>query len=269
MTKPVVLVRGGGDLASGVVFRLAHAGLKVIVTEIAQPLAVRRLVSFAEAIYKGEISIEDVIGQQCKSAEEALHCLDGGIVPVLVDPNAEICKKISPRVVVDGRMTKREPGNAMDSAPLTIGLGPGFVAGRHCHAVVETMRGPFLGRVYWDGQAEADTGLPETVGNYQAERVLRAPARGVFKARVAIGDIISRGDVLAEVDGKPVPAHFDGAVRGLLHDGLVVQQGVKVGDLDPRQDPRLCRMVSDKALAVGGGVLEAILARPEIRAGLW
>jgi len=267
--QPIVLIRGGGDLASGVALRLHRTGIKIIVTEIAQPLAVRRLVSFAEAVYGGEIEIEGVTGQRCETSDEALICLESGIVPVLVDPGAAVRKIVPVRVVVDGRMTKRAPGTGLDFAPLCVGLGPGFEAGVDCHAIVETMRGPFLGRVYWQGKAEADTGLPETVGAFQTERVLRAPSDGLFYGRVKIGAAVKKGDVLAEVNGKPLLAHFDGVLRGLLHDGLRVRQQVKVGDLDPRNDSRLCRMVSDKALAVGGGVLEAILAHPEIRSGLW
>jgi xanthine dehydrogenase accessory factor len=251
-----------------VALRLHRAGIKIIVTEIAQPLAVRRLVSFAEAVYAGEFVIEEVTAQRCEKADDALICFESGIVPVLVDPGAGIRKNLPVSVVIDGRMTKRAPGTGLDFAPFVVGLGPGFEAGLDCHAIVETMRGPFLGRVYWEGKAEADTGLPETVGAYQAERVLRAPADGIFHGIAQIGNAVKKGDVLAEVNGLPLLAHFDGVLRGLLHNGLRVRQQVKVGDLDPRNDPRLCRMASDKALAVGGGVLEAILARPEIRSGL-
>ncbi len=267
--ESIVLIRGGGDLASGVALRLHRAGLKVIVTEIAQPLAVRRLVSFAEAVYTGQINIEEVIGQRCERVEDAIRCLNAGIIPVVVDPGAEIKKHMPVKVAVDGRMTKHSPGTGLDFAPLCIGLGPGFEAGVDCHAIVETMRGPFLGRVYWQGTAEADTGLPETVGSYQAERVLRAPSTGTFISRAKIGDAVKKGDVLAEVNGSALTAQFDGVLRGLLHDGLPVRQNGKVGDLDPRNDKRLCLIGSDKALAVGVGVLDAILARPEIRSVLW
>ena len=263
----IVLIRGGGDLASGVALRLHRAGIKIVITEIGQPLAVRRLVSFAEAVYASEISIEGVIGKRCADPDEALKCLKSGMIPVMIDPPAELRYTLAARVVVDGRMTKHSPGTGLDFAPFLVGMGPGFEAGVDCHAIVETMRGPFLGRVYWQGKAEADTGLPETVGAYQVERVLRAD--GIFFSHVKIGEMVGKGDILAEVEGRPVAAHFDGVLRGLLHDGLLVRQHVKVGDLDPRNDPRLCKMVSDKALAVGGGVLEAILARPEIRDGLW
>jgi len=264
-----VLIRGGGDLASGVALRLFHAGIKLVVTEIGQPMAVRRLVSFAEAVYSNRVIIEEVTAQKSIGLQEILNCLAAGVVPVVVDPEARIRMALNPLVVIDGRMTKRAPEYDLSYAPFIIGLGPGFEVGKNCHAIVETKRGPFLGRVYWQGSAEEDTGLPEMVGNFQTERVLRAPGDGIFRARLQIGDAAKKGEVVADVDGKPVLAHFDGMVRGLLHDGQVVHTGIKVGDLDPRLDTRLCSMVSDKALAVGGGVLEAILARPEIRSGLW
>lgn len=265
----IILIRGGGDLASGVALRLFRVGIKCLITEIGQPLAVRRLVSFAEAVYEKRINIEGVTGKLVAGFEEAVSCLKDGTIPIIVDPDAEIRQAIDPLVIVDGRMTKRPPEYGLDFAPLIVGLGPGFESGKNCHAVVETKRGPYLGRVYWKGMAEQDTGLPERVGNYQTERVLRSPADGIFMSRVKIGDPIKKGEVVAEVDGNPVVADFDGLLRGLLHDGLPVHKDVKVGDLDPRLDPQIGRTVSDKALAVGGGVLEAILTRPEIRSQLW
>ncbi len=265
----IILIRGGGDLASGVALRLVRVGIKCLITEIAQPMAVRRMVAFAEAVYAGEIQIEEVTGRRVGTPEEALRCLQDGMVPVLVDPAAEIKSEVMPLVVVDGRMTKRPAEYGLDFAPLIVGLGPGFEAGVNCHAVVETKRGPYLGRVYWQGGAEQDTGMPERVGTYQTERVLRAPAEGIFSGQVKIGAIVKKGEVVAQVDGLPVIAHFDGLVRGMLHDGVPVHKDVKVGDLDPRLDPRISQSVSDKALAVGGGVLEAILSRPAIRSQLW
>ena len=267
--QPIVLIRGGGDLASGVAVRLNRVGIHVIISEIAQPLAVRRLVSFAEAIYTTQIKIEEVIGQRADSTDDVIHCIENGIIPVIIDPEADIRHSIPTIAIVDGRMTKRSPGYRLDFASFCVGLGPGFEVGANCHVIVETKRGPFLGRVYWQGKAEEDTGMPEKVGVYQAKRVLRAPADGIFCSHAEIGDFVNKGDVLADVEGQPVLAHFDGMLRGLLHDGLPIRRNVKVGDLDPRQDERLCKMVSDKALAVGGGVLEAILGRSEIRSRLW
>ena len=265
----IVLVRGGGDLASGVALRLFRAGLLPVISEIPHPLAVRRLVSFSEAIYRGEISVEGVRARRVSSPEEAFRILALGCIPVLVDPEAESRHVFRPRVLVDGRMTKLPPDLGLEAASLVIGLGPGFIAGENCHAVVETNRGHSLGRVIWRGTAEADTGLPEAVGGRQAERVLRAPTDGVLEARVEIGEVVEPGVEIAQVGGLPVVAPFRGALRGLLPAGLPVKAGLKIGDLDPRADPRLCRLVSDKSLAIGGGVLEAILSRADLRSHLW
>ncbi len=264
-----VFVRGGGDLASGVVLRLAHVGMRVLVLEIDQPLAVRRTVSFAQAVYDGQIDIEDVTARRVSSAGEAAQLASSRVVPVLVDPSAEARHELKPLVIVDARMTKHAPDLGTDAAEMTIGLGPGFIAGDNCHAVVETMRGPFLGRVYWSGTAADDTGLPETVSNHQADRVLRAPRDGLFEAHVAIGDLVEIGQILADVGGQPMKAVFPGVVRGMLQSGLQVKTGLKVGDIDPRNDPRLSRLISEKALAIGGGVLEAILSRADLRGRLW
>lgn len=264
-----ILIRGGGDLASGVALRLFRSGLLPVITEISHPLAVRRLVSFAEAIYRGEIRIEGVSGKRASRPDEAIQILASGCIPVLVDPEAEIRHTLRPLVIVDARMTKRPPDLGLEAARLVIGLGPGFVAGENCHAVVETNRGHRLGRVIWQGPAEADTGLPEAVGEFQKERVLRAPADGVLKTHAEIGDILEPGEEIARVDSQIVKAPFRGVLRGLLHPGLQVRAGLKIGDLDPRADPRYCTLVSDKSLAIGGGVLEAILSRADLRPYLW
>jgi xanthine dehydrogenase accessory factor len=255
-----ILMRGGGDLASGVVIRLWRAGWQVMVAELAHPLAVRRYVSFAQAIYAGEMQIEEVTARRAANLEEAQAALAEGLVPVIVDPDLTCLPGFAPQVVIDGRMRKKPPERGKDLAPLVIGLGPGFTAGIDCHAVVETNRGAYLGRVYWQGQAQADTGVPERVGQYQTERVLRAPAQGAVEGAVDIGAQLRQGDLVARVGGQPVLSPFDGVLRGLIQSGLVVPAGEKIGDVDPRADPRLCWLVSDKALSVGGGVLEAILS---------
>jgi len=265
----IILVRGGGDLASGVALRLFRSGLKTVVTEIPRPLAVRRLVSFAEAVYRGEISVEGVTARLATNAEEALGILNSGCIPVLVDPQAESRQVLKPAVLVDARMRKRPPELGREAAPLVIGLGPGFSAGENCHAVIETNRGHNLGRVIWQGPAEADTGQPEAVGRRQGERVLRAPADGVLETRAEIGQLLEPGEEIARVNGRAILAPFRGVLRGLLHPGLEVTAGLKVGDLDPRADPLYCTLVSDKSLAVGGGVLEAVLSRADLRPLLW
>jgi xanthine dehydrogenase accessory factor len=226
-------------------------------------------VSFAQAIYSGEFVLEGVRARRADGYEQARQFLLEGIVPVLADPDLNICQYFTPNVLIDGRMTKKPPDLGIDTAPLVIGLGPGFIAGENCHAVIETKRGPYLGRVIWTGAAEPDTGEPEKVGLHQAERVLRAPADGIIVSQAQIGDHLREGQIVAEVAGIPVRTVFEGYLRGLLQDGLEVRKGLKIGDVDPRLDPNLCFIVSDKALAIGGGVLEAILSRPDIRRLLW
>jgi xanthine dehydrogenase accessory factor len=271
----IVILRGGGDLASGVAIRLHRCGLKVIITELPQPLVVRRLVSFAEAVYAGQVTIEGIVAQKAQNPEQAKQILQSDQIPVLVDAQAKIISDHQsllphyPGVLVDGRMTKHPPEISMDAAPLIIGLGPGFNAGVNCHAVIETNRGHRLGHVIWHGPPEADTGIPEGVLNHREERVLRAPATGVLDAYVEIGSHLESGQLVARVGGEPVYAPFRGVLRGLIHPGISIDKGLKIGDVDPRNDPHYCKLVSDKALAIGGGVLEAILSQAELRAKLW
>jgi xanthine dehydrogenase accessory factor len=264
-----ILVRGGGDLASGVVTRLHRAGWQVIVAELARPLAVRRYVAFAQAAYDGEIVIEEIRARLVENFQEAQHANVQGTVPVMVDPELSVQADFQPHVLVDGRMRKKAPELPITAAPLVVGLGPGFTAGKDCHAVIETNRGPFLGRVIWQGQAQPDTGIPERVGEYRAERVLRAPIDGTVEPLVEIGALVRAGEAVARVAGRAVFAPFDGVLRGLLSDGLIVRAGEKIGDVDPRGDTRLSRMVSDKALAIGGGVVEAILSWQPLRQHLY
>ncbi|MGD2057501.1 MAG: selenium-dependent molybdenum cofactor biosynthesis protein YqeB [Anaerolineales bacterium] len=268
LSRPLVLIRGGGDLASGVALRLQRSGFAILITEVEQPLAVRRAVSFAEAVYTGETSVEELIGRRVHDRSEIEKAIADQAVPVLIDPEAEILEQLSVVALVDARMRKRAPEPAMDSAPVVVGLGPGFTAGLDCHAVVETNRGHWMGRVIWDGTAEEDTGVPERVQGYDVERVLRSPAAGVLTGGKAIGTRVKEGDELAKVDGRSVEAPFDGVLRGLIHDGLEVRAGMKIGDLDPRGVVEHCFSASDKALAVGGGVLEALLSYEHIREAL-
>jgi xanthine dehydrogenase accessory factor len=240
----------------------------VLVTEIEQPLAVRRLVALAEAVYSGRIQVEDLSARLVADAESIFGAWKQHIIPVIVDPAAAIRTQINPMAVVDARMLKEPPELGREAAPLVIGMGPGFSAGDNCHAVVETNRGYLLGRVIWAGKAQDDTGAPEPVRGYDVDRVLRAPARGEFEGTARLGSLVDEGEQVAIIGKSPLIAPFAGALRGLLHDGLVVEKGMKVGDLDPRGEPEYCRLISDKALAVGGGVLEAVLSRPLIRSHL-
>jgi xanthine dehydrogenase accessory factor len=265
----LVLIRGGGDLASGVAARLHRAGFKVLITELPQPLVVRRLVSFAEAVFTGAIQVEEITGRKVESPAQILAVFDAGEIAVMVDPDLISLETHTPVVLIDARMMKKRPKDMPAGIPLRIGLGPGFTAGEDCDVAIETMRGHTLGRAIWHGQARADTGVPETVGGRDAERVLRGPADGVLINHVEITDRVKQGDLLAEAGGEPLYAPFDGVIRGLLHQGLEVKQGMKIGDLDPRNDPAYCTLISDKSLSIGGGVLEAILSKKEIRENLF
>lgn len=270
----IVLIRGGGDLATGIAVRLIRSGLRVVITEIAQPLAVRRSVAMAEAVYTGEISVEGIQARCINDPTDSfaiLMVLGKQQVPVLVDPECASAKLLHPSVIIDARMLKRAPKPIGYIPQLYLGLGPGFVGGQNCQAVVETRRSHTLGRVYWQSGTDSDTGKPDG----DPRRVLRAPVAGVFNSYKQIGDHCESGDLIAEIEstagesqGK-IFSPFSGVLRGILHSGLEVPIGLKVGDVDPRDDVRLCQMVSDKALAVGGGVLEAILSKPELRTAIW
>lgn len=266
--QPYLLIRGGGDLASGVALRLHRAGLPVVVSELAQPLAVRRSVAFAEAVYAGAWNVEEARGRLMKR-EQVPAALEAGEVPVVVDPEASILSLFDFCAVIDARLTKRPPEPLPLSVPLLIGLGPGFCAGENCHAVVETRRSHTLGRVIWEGCPQADSGQPE--GN--PRRVLRAPVAGWVVAHAQIGEHVEAGQRVAGIRDEegtqetPVTSPFAGVVRGLIHPGLHVPAGLKIGDVDPRDDPAMCRLVSDKSLAIGGGVLEALLDERSARLG--
>ncbi|MBK8049994.1 MAG: EF2563 family selenium-dependent molybdenum hydroxylase system protein [Anaerolineales bacterium] len=260
-----ILIKGAGDLATGVALRLHRAGFPVFMTEIDTPLAVRRTVAFAQAVYDGECQVEGVWARRCTIAEAPSISSDGKI-PVLIDPQTTAIASLRPIAVVDAIIAKYNTGTQIGDAPLVIGLGPGFTAGVDCHCVVETHRGHNLGRVLWSGAAEANTGEPgELPGiGQRASRVLRAPAAGCVWPHREIGAFVTEGEMIAEiVNGgecvAEIRAPFAGVVRGLIHRSLFVSQDVKIGDIDPRLDPASCFTVSDKSLAIGGSVLEAVM----------
>ncbi|MFZ5855447.1 MAG: selenium-dependent molybdenum cofactor biosynthesis protein YqeB [Chloroflexota bacterium] len=259
-----ILIRGGGDLASGVALRLHHAGFSIVITELPRPLAVRRLVSFSEAVYEGQITVEDVTAHLVKP-DQVESTLSRSEIPVLVDPEVSQLPITNYQVVIDARLIKSPPRPLPTPVPLHIGLGPGFSAPRDCHAVIETRRGHTLGRVIWQGESAPDSGQPDG----DPRRVLRADQDGILISHANIGDHLETGQLIAEIRSSTenhtskIISSFKGALRGLLRDGMEVTRGLKLGDVDPRDDPALCRLVSDKALAIGGGVLEAILANPQ------
>jgi len=262
----LILLRGGGDLATGVAYRLHKAGFPLAVLELPNPLVVRRRVALATAVLEGDITVEDLRAVRANRVDEALALVDSNAIPVLVAPalsadllHSSLVARHSSLIVVDGRMAKRNLDTRIDQAPLVVALGPGFTAGFDCHAVIETNRGHRLGRVIWQGAAEPNTGTPGIVAGKGTERVLRAPVAGVVRWQKEIGDAATGGEVIGDVAGEPVVAPFDGRVRGLIAPGTTVFAGLKIGDMDPRDDVAACFTISDKALAVGGGVLEAIL----------
>ena len=254
-----VMIRGGGDIATGIALRLWRSGMDVCICEIPAPTAIRRTVCFSEAVRLGETAVEGVAARLCEM-EEIPDLLDQRVIPVLIDPAGDAIPVLAPDAVVDAILAKRNLGTTLDMAPVVIGVGPGFTAGVDCHAAVETMRGHYLGRVLYEGSPLPDTAVPGLIGGYAGERVLRAPAGGTFHGVKQIGDQVKAGDIAGYVDGVPVICTIDGVLRGLLADGVAVYQGMKSGDIDPRCAADHCRCASDKALAVGGGVLEAILA---------
>lgn len=256
--NPLIIVRGGGDLASGIALRLHRVGFQVAILELEKPLAVRRTVSFSEAVYEGVQTVEGATARLV-SADQFQVALEAGEIPVLIDPNANILNNQfltnpSSTFLVDARLLKSEPEPLPEKVALHIGLGPGFTAGANCHAVIETRRGHTLGRVYWEGQTAPDSGQPDG----DPRRVLRAPNAGQLEALKQIGDYCKENETIATVSGKPISSPFAGILRGLIRPGVEISEGMKIGDVDSRNDPATIRLVSDKALAVGGGVMEAV-----------
>ncbi|MDR0876697.1 MAG: EF2563 family selenium-dependent molybdenum hydroxylase system protein [Treponema sp.] len=263
-----VIIKGAGDLASGIALRLHHAGFDIAMTEIEKPLSVRRTVCFSEAVYRGSAGVEDVTAVLVKDEKEMHAAIEKKSIALFIDPAADIVRRFKPAAVVDAIMAKENLGTAINDAPVVIGVGPGFTAGLDCHAVIETKRGHTIGRVIKTGSAIPNTGIPGDIGGYTIERLLRAGADGIFEARAEIGDLIKKGAIVAvvkhtggagAVEEIPVYAGIDGILRGLLPSGIAVTKGLKAGDIDPRCEKFHCFTVSDKALSVAGGVLEAVL----------
>jgi len=263
-----VLIRGGGDLASGVAYRLVQAGFPVFITELDKPTLVRPAVSYGTAIFHGTVMVEGITARRMTPDEGVAWVVHPGpdpLIPVAIDPDGTLIARLRAPVVIDARVAKVNLGTTINDAPLVIGLGPGFTAGVDCHAVIETNRGHTLGRAIWHGSAEPDTGTPGKVNGKGAERVLRAPADGYVTRQMPIGTSVREGETLAWIGDQPLLAPFDGMLRGLIHESVYVTAGLKIGDLDPRAQTEHCFTISDKSLAVGGGAVEAVLAAPVVR----
>lgn len=264
----LVLIKGAGDLATGTAVRLHRAGFQIVMTDIDQPTAVRRTVAFCQCMYDGVTEVEGITARRAADKDEAQAILAAGEIPVLADPEAHILKELHFDAVVDGILAKKNLGTRITDAPIVLALGPGFTAGTDCHGVVETKRGHDLGRLILEGSAIPNTGVPGDVGGYTKERIIRAPADGPFEPVAEIGQKVELGEVVARVNGIPVTAQLTGIVRGMLPAGIPVTKGMKSGDIDPRCEVHNCFTVSDKARAIGGGVLEGLLYFGR-RAGLW
>ena len=256
----LIFIKGAGDLASGIALRLYHARLKIVMTDLPVPTAVRRTVAFSEALRLGSTEVEDVRAERADNIEQVKDCLSRGVIPVIPDMESGIIKTLCPEVKIDAVIAKKNLGTRIDDAPLVIGVGPGFTAGVDCDAVIETKRGHTLGRVIREGSAIPNTGIPGNIGGETVNRVFRAPEDGIFHPAKDFGDIVHNGDIVAYVDGTPVFAATGGIIRGMLQEGIYVTKGLKCGDIDPRGQTVDYMTVSDKAMAIGGGVLEAIMA---------
>ena len=264
--KDLIIVRGGGDLATGTIYKLKKSGFPVLILEVANPSAIRRNVAFCEAVYQGSQRVEDMTCYLADSLSQARQFLKEGKLSVLVDPVGESITALKPLAVVDAILAKKNLGTSRQMAPITVALGPGFTAGDDVDAVIETKRGHNLGRVLWHGCAIPNTGIPGMIAGYGKERVIHCPAKGILRNVKSITDIVSKGEVIANVETEnglvPVEATLDGILRGLIRDGYPVHVGFKMADIDPRaEEYNNCFTISDKARCIAGGVLEAILQR--------
>lgn len=261
----LIVVRGGGDIATGTIMKLYKCGFRVLILEIPNPSAIRRNVAFCEAVFEGVKTVEDVTCYLARDLKEAVTLLREGRLTLLVDPEAEVLKELRPVALVDGILAKKNLGTTKDMAPVTVALGPGFTAGKDVDAVIETKRGHNLGRVIYSGCAAENTGVPGVIAGYGKERVIHSPATGILRNVRKITDTVKKGGVIAVVETDnglvPVEASLDGLLRGLIREGYPVTKGLKIADIDPRADEYSnCFTVSDKARCIAGGALEAILS---------
>ena len=255
----IVLIKGSGDLATGVAYRLKKCGFDIVMTEIPEPTTVRRTVAFSQAVYDNNVDVEGIKATLVSKIEESKSVIKQGNIAVIVDEKAEISKDIKPDVVVDAIVAKENLGTKINDAPIVIALGPGFTAGVDCHCVIETQRGHYLGKAIYNGSAIPNSGVPGDIGGYTNERIIRATNDGKILPVSKIGDYVEKGDIVAYVNGIPIFAEMNGIVRGMLQKDVNVFKGMKSGDIDPRCEKNHCFTISDKARSIGGGVLEAIL----------
>ncbi len=263
----LIIVRGGGDIATGTIYKLWKSGYRVLVTEIARPSAIRRQVAVSEAVYSGTAKIEDMVACFAGSVDEIQAIHERNEIPVIIDGNGILIDRLKPKVVVDGILAKRNCNTSIDMADLVIALGPGFEAGRDAHYVIETMRGHNLGRIISEGCALPNTGIPGSIGGYTHERVIHAGAQGVMHNIHRIGDVVEKGDIIATIEGEnkvEVRATISGIIRGLIRDGYPVTKGFKIADIDPRvEELGNCFTISDKARCIAGSVLELVCAHSD------
>lgn len=255
----IVVIRGGGDIATGIGHRLFRAGFKVIIIDIEKPTNIRRKVSFAEAIYSKEIEVEGVKAIFAENINKAFRIIEDGAIAVLIDEKAEIIGEVKPMALVDAILAKKNLGTNRNMAPITIGVGPGFTAGIDVDLVVETNRGHYLGKVIEEGTAIENTGIPGSIIGFTEERVIRALEEGIVTNYREIGNIVKSGDIICKTGNSPVVATINGVIRGLIKEGSYVKSGMKIGDIDPRGIVDYTITISEKARAIGGGVLEAIM----------
>lgn len=260
MTYDFVIVRGGGDIATGTIQKLHRSGFKVLILETNKPTSIRRTVCFSEAVYEGQTTVEGIKAILVKSKEEILNAWENKLIPLSIDEEGKFIDIIKPYIVVDAILAKKNLGTNRNMAPITIALGPGFCAGKDVDVVIETMRGHNLGRLIFEGFALENTGVPGEIGGHSKERVIYSPSSGTIKNIKDIGNVVKAGEIIASIGDTEVRATIHGVLRGLIRDGSLINKGLKIADIDPRlEELQNYNTISDKARSIGGGVLEAIL----------
>lgn len=258
--KNIIIVRGGGDIATGTIHKLYRSGFPVVVLEIQNPSTIRRKVAFSEAMYEKEVVVEGVICKKAEHFDQINEILSEGKIPIIKDENCHILHYIKPLALVDGILAKKNLGTKKEMAPITVALGPGFKAGVDVDAVIETQRGHDLGRILWEGDAAKNTGIPGIIGGYGKERVIHSPATGIIHTVSHISDTVTKGQAIAFIGETKVEASIDGILRGMIKDGYPVVKGLKIADIDPRiEEKKNCFTISEKARCIAGSVLESIL----------